>query len=94
MTGGSAFRAQLRRGEGKLGETPDSLAAQLENFIDHGCRNLVGGCCGTTSEHIKASAFLASRLLFNQRTGGSRGQQSPLIVGERINVIGRVSSTA
>ena len=30
-------------------ETPESLAAQLERFVDHGWLNFVGGCCGTTA---------------------------------------------
>jgi len=32
--------------EGKYLETPTSLAAQLEKFVDHGWLNIVGGCCG------------------------------------------------
>src|SRR5712692_9592879 len=36
--------------EGKYLETPTSLAAQLEKFVDHGWLNLVGGCCGTTEQ--------------------------------------------
>src|SRR5438874_6891773 len=39
--------------EGKYLETPNSLAAQLEKFVDHGWLNLVGGCCGTTEQHIR-----------------------------------------
>jgi len=38
--------------EGKYLETPTTLAAQLEKFVDHGWLNLVGGCCGTTEKHI------------------------------------------
>src|SRR5713101_921378 len=40
--------------EGRYLETPTSLAAQLEKFVDHGWLNLVGGCCGTTEKHIAA----------------------------------------
>ncbi|MEJ7608993.1 MAG: homocysteine S-methyltransferase family protein, partial [Bryobacteraceae bacterium] len=29
-------------------ETPETLANQLEKFVDHGWLNLIGGCCGTT----------------------------------------------
>ena len=29
-------------------ETPESLTAQLEKFVNHGWLNIVGGCCGTT----------------------------------------------
>src|SRR6266478_5173602 len=45
--------------EGKYLETPTSLAAQLEKFVDHGWLNLVGGCCGTTEQHIRALAQMA-----------------------------------
>ena len=38
----------------------ESLAAQLERFIDHGWLNIVGGCCGTTAEHIAAIAQMAA----------------------------------
>ena len=37
-------------------ETPESLAAQLERFVEHGWLNIVGGCCGTTPAHIRAIA--------------------------------------
>ncbi len=40
--------AGLPNAEGKYLETPESLAAQLERFIDNGWLNIVGGCCGTT----------------------------------------------
>src|SRR5947209_14710651 len=51
--------AGLPNSEGKFGETPDSLAQQLERFIQNGWLNLVGGCCGTTPEHIRAIAQMA-----------------------------------
>ena len=37
-------------------ETPESLAPQLEEWAQNGWLNLVGGCCGTTPEHIAAIA--------------------------------------
>src|SRR2546430_8929065 len=42
--------------EGQYGETPTTLAAQLERFINHGWLNMVGGCCGTRPDHIRAIA--------------------------------------
>src|SRR3970040_1924948 len=42
--------------EGKYSETPESLSSKLSRFVDEGWLNLVGGCCGTTPEHIKAIA--------------------------------------
>lgn len=37
---------------GEYDETPASMAAQIKEFIDEGLVNIVGGCCGTTPEHI------------------------------------------
>jgi 5-methyltetrahydrofolate--homocysteine methyltransferase len=35
-------------------ETPDSLAPQLREWVANGWLNIVGGCCGTTPDHIRA----------------------------------------
>jgi 5-methyltetrahydrofolate--homocysteine methyltransferase len=37
-------------------ETPAQMAAVLGNFAAAGWLNIVGGCCGTTPEHIRAIA--------------------------------------
>ena len=37
-------------------ETPESLAPQLEKWAQNGWLNIVGGCCGTTPEHIRLIA--------------------------------------
>jgi 5-methyltetrahydrofolate--homocysteine methyltransferase len=37
-------------------ETPESLAPQLEKWAQNGWLNIVGGCCGTTPDHIRAIA--------------------------------------
>lgn len=37
-------------------ETPDVTAALMEDFAKSGFLNIVGGCCGTTPEHIAAIA--------------------------------------
>ncbi|MCD8210305.1 MAG: methionine synthase [Prevotella sp.] len=39
---------------GRYDETPESMALNIETFISEGLVNIVGGCCGTTPEHIKA----------------------------------------
>ncbi len=38
---------------GGYDETPQSMADVLEDFLKSGFVNIVGGCCGTTPEHIK-----------------------------------------
>src|ERR1017187_8530814 len=48
--------AGLPDSEGQYAETPQSLARELERFVDHGWLNIVGGCCGTTPAHIAALA--------------------------------------
>ncbi len=37
---------------GEYDETPEKMAIQLQEFIDEGLVNILGGCCGTTPEHI------------------------------------------
>lgn len=44
---------------GEYDETPELMAAQIKLFLDEGLMNIIGGCCGTTPEHIKAIAELA-----------------------------------
>ena len=82
-------------------ETPESLASQLEKFVDHGWLNLIGGCCGTTPAHIKAIAQMVDGKRPRAVPGITRrsyysgielveadDSNRPLIVGERTNVIG------
>jgi 5-methyltetrahydrofolate--homocysteine methyltransferase len=37
-------------------ETPESLAPQLRDWAEQGWLNIIGGCCGTTPDHIRAMA--------------------------------------
>ena len=48
--------AGLPNAFGQYDETPDSNAAQVETFAREGLVNIVGGCCGTTPDHIQAIA--------------------------------------
>ena len=41
---------------GEYDESPVIMAAQVQEFIDEGLVNIIGGCCGTTPEHIAAFA--------------------------------------
>lgn len=43
---------------GQYVQTPDIFAEQLKPFLENGLLNLVGGCCGTTPDHIAAVAKL------------------------------------
>ncbi len=37
---------------GEYDETPEKMARQIKEYINEGLVNIVGGCCGTTPEHI------------------------------------------
>ncbi len=37
---------------GEYDETPESMAAHIQTYIDEQLVNIVGGCCGTTPDHI------------------------------------------
>ncbi|WP_182086773.1 methionine synthase [Aureimonas sp. ME7] len=41
---------------GQYDETPGAMAAQVRGFAEEGLINVVGGCCGSTPEHIRAIA--------------------------------------
>lgn len=41
---------------GEYDETPEQTAAIIRDWADEGLVNLVGGCCGTTPDHIRAIA--------------------------------------
>ena len=47
---------------GEYDQTPDEIAAVLGDFARSGFVNIVGGCCGTTPEHIRAIAQAVEQL--------------------------------
>ena len=46
---------------GQYDETPEQMGVQIEEFLKEGLVNMVGGCCGTTPDHIKVIADLAAK---------------------------------
>jgi 5-methyltetrahydrofolate--homocysteine methyltransferase len=48
--------AGLPNSFGGYDESPDDMARQIEGFAAEGLVNVVGGCCGSTPEHIRAIA--------------------------------------
>jgi len=82
-------------------ETPESFTAQIVHFVRDFGVNVVGGCCGTTPEHLKmvveamrnvtpkpraASTLPAASSIYSQQPYVQ--QNSFLIVGERVNASG------
>ncbi len=48
--------AGLPNALGEYDETPQSMSALLRDFAENNWLNIVGGCCGTTPDHIRAIA--------------------------------------
>ncbi|MDF4204719.1 homocysteine S-methyltransferase family protein [Maribacter sp. SA7] len=48
--------AGLPNAFGEYDETPEQMAEQIKEYAEKGLVNIVGGCCGTTPEHITAIA--------------------------------------
>ena len=43
---------------GGYDQTPEMMLSQMRHFVEEGLVNIIGGCCGTTPEHIKALVTL------------------------------------
>ncbi|MBP1852404.1 methionine synthase [Rhizobium halophytocola] len=86
---------------GQYDETPEMMAKQIAGFAREGLVNIVGGCCGSTPEHIKAIAEAVAefqpREVPEHRPFMSLSGLEPFVltkdipfvnVGERTNVTG------
>tara|TARA_R110000851_G_scaffold157058_1_gene299689 strand:+ start:66261 stop:67277 length:1017 start_codon:yes stop_codon:yes gene_type:complete len=52
--------AGLPNAFGEYDQSPEEMASYIKEYLDKKLVNIVGGCCGTTPEHIKAIATVAS----------------------------------
>tara|TARA_B100000315_G_scaffold260911_1_gene327224 strand:- start:5830 stop:9489 length:3660 start_codon:yes stop_codon:yes gene_type:complete len=86
---------------GEYNDTPEFMAELLGDFGQNGLLNIVGGCCGTTPEHIAAIADAVSNLSprkipevdqFTKLSGLEpftiRPDSNFINIGERTNVSG------
>src|SRR5437762_5938123 len=94
--------AGLPNAFGEYDELPDETATLLRDFAESGFVNMVGGCCGTTPDHIRAldsairdlapRPFPGSGLPFTQLSGLEtltiRPDSNFIMIGERTNVTG------
>jgi len=46
---------------GAYDQTPEEMAEIIEGYFERGILNVVGGCCGTTPDHIRAIAEVAAQ---------------------------------
>ncbi len=86
---------------GDYDETPDQMSYYLEDYARNGFINIVGGCCGTTPDHIRKFASIVKnippRTLPERKTCPQFSGLEPLTVtaetnfinvGERCNITG------
>ena len=86
---------------GEYDETPEEMASQIKDFLDNSFVNIIGGCCGTTPEHIRAFADIAEKAAVRVVPGITDSLRlsglEPLVyfqgsnfinIGERTNVAG------
>jgi 5-methyltetrahydrofolate--homocysteine methyltransferase len=45
---------------GEYDETAELMGAQIKEYLDENLVNIIGGCCGTTPEHIAEIARMAA----------------------------------
>lgn len=53
--------AGLPNAFGEYDETPKQMADQIKEYLEKGLINIIGGCCGTTPEHIEEIAALVPK---------------------------------
>ncbi len=98
----SAFpNAGLPNEMGEYDQSPNAMAKQLEDYLKRDMVNIIGGCCGTTPNHIRAFAELAQK--YKSRVRPKKEKQMRLSgleavtiskesnfvnIGERTNVMG------
>ncbi|MDQ5929686.1 MAG: 5-methyltetrahydrofolate--homocysteine methyltransferase [Bacteroidota bacterium] len=51
--------AGLPNAFGQYDETPEEMQALIKEYLDDNLVNIIGGCCGTTPDHIKLIADIA-----------------------------------
>ena len=86
---------------GEYDESPEAMGAQLEDFMQNALVNIVGGCCGTTPEHIAefvrtAKKYKAREIPELKKAMRLSGLEAVTIsqesnfanIGERTNVMG------
>ncbi|MDA1300471.1 MAG: methionine synthase [Proteobacteria bacterium] len=86
---------------GEYDETVDEMVTSIEGYVKSGLVNIIGGCCGTTAEHIREFSRLAGthpprqvpshepRMLLSGLEPFSVSKDSLFVnIGERTNVTG------
>lgn len=93
--------AGLPNAFGGYDETPEMMGEALEDFVKSGFVNIIGGCCGTTPDHIRVFARVAKKypprtiptpVRFTRLSGlepvSITAESNFVNIGERTNVTG------
>ncbi|RIV27836.1 methionine synthase [Fibrisoma montanum] len=76
---------------GEYDQSPDEMAAQIESFVQDGFVNIVGGCCGSTPDHIRAIAQAVAKYPPRQKPEQTPYQKlsglEPLKITEQTNFV-------
>ena len=84
---------------GRYDQTPEKMAQSIRRFADEGLVNIVGGCCGSTPDHIRAIAEAVADVKQVRKPAQSKvawlagldafePNEAFINVGERCNVAG------
>jgi len=52
--------AGLPNAMGHYDQSPEEMATLVKEYLERGCINIIGGCCGTTPDHIRAISEVAT----------------------------------
>jgi 5-methyltetrahydrofolate--homocysteine methyltransferase len=93
--------AGLPNAFGQYDQSPEEMAAQVEEYLKNNYINIIGGCCGSTPDHIEAIAKMAAKYkprpkpdLIDRPTFSGleplviREETNFVNIGERTNVTG------
>jgi 5-methyltetrahydrofolate--homocysteine methyltransferase len=97
----NAGMPEISDGKTSYGLAPDDFAEQVKFFVEELGVEMVGGCCGTKEEHIRALAGAVGKVKPAKRKAvfrpalsslfcatDIRQEPRPFIIGERMNVTG------
>ncbi len=59
--------AGLPNAFGEYDESPEEMGEQIEEYLKKDLINIIGGCCGTSPEHIRVIANIAFKKRFNKK---------------------------
>lgn len=76
---------------GEYDQSPQAMAELIRPFLAEGIVNIVGGCCGSTPDHIRAIAEVAAqyppRIIPEERTQPTLSGLEPLVITENTNFV-------